>query len=65
MINNDTIKTINCIIKAVEKLQVFKLEDLEKELTKIPDSKQKNICIDWVLESSNIHQIYGIYYLCN
>ncbi len=56
------IKVASEIIKAAKRLKIFTFEELENELSSIPESTLKNQCIEWFLSSTEIDQILGIYY---
>ena len=62
MINYDAQLIIDEIINAMRKLEIFTLEQLENELTIIPNSTLKDRCLECILNSSEIEQIFGIYY---
>lgn len=62
MINYDAHLIVNAIIKTMEKLEVFTLEQLENELTFIPNSALKDQCVESILNSSEVEQAFGVYY---
>lgn len=62
MINYDAKAIIDEIIKTMKKLRFFTLEQLENELTFIPDSTLKNQCIESILNSPEIEQTFGVYH---
>lgn len=61
MIDYDSQLTVDIIINAMKKLEIFSLEQLEKEIALIPNSTFKEHCIEWILNSSEIEQVFGIY----
>lgn len=62
MINHNAQLMIEEIIKIMRKLKFFTLEQLENELTIIPDSALKNRCVECIINFSEIEQFFGIYY---
>ncbi len=62
MINYEAQLIIDKIIQIIRTLGAFTLEQLENELTIIPNSTLKEHCIEYVLNSSEIEQVFEIYY---
>lgn len=62
MINPEAQIIVNKILSAMNKLEVFTIEQLENEIAIIPNSTLKTHCVEWVLNSFEIEQVFGTYY---
>lgn len=56
------IKMASKILKVAKELKFFTFDQLEAELSSIPESTLKTQCIEWLLISPEVEQILGIYH---
>lgn len=58
-------RTASQISEKAKSLQIFTYDTLCKELSTIPESKIKALCIDWLLNNPDIEVYHDIYWFKN
>lgn len=53
---------LNEIIKQAKKLKMFTYEELESSLKHIPECTEKDLCIEWFLNSTFVRKHFQFFY---